>query len=372
MANILYVDDNPLLGEPPIRRAVSGKHKLTVIDTSETGWRLRLRESSATADIVVSDLRLEHTAQAGDLDPHDGQAMNDAIHALNRKSGRASIYMIYSAAIDDEIAARNLPPSVFARAEALGATWIGSKPVGTNQDPGFPRDLLLFADAVDGVAELTAGADYWLYLAEQLMVPADAEWRDEALVQLRSCAPSLSDRMTQPDRMAVIHWISSFAFRYPAFVIPLEEVALRLRVSADWLGRQWESNSGAWDAFHETAEYRGPLAGLAGGRWWRAAVDLWAWSATEGQPFDLTALRTVFARLGGDEPQMIEILDPVLAYDEHGQVTREVLPVESAVRILPSGWPSAASVPWASISRAKIKPALAAIVAPEDQERLAQ
>lgn len=363
MASILYVDDDPKLGESALAAALDG-HALHVVNTNEEGWREQV-VTLLDSQIVISDLKLEARDHSSGFDPADGRTMNGLIAGLQRERHTSALFMIYSAALDEAFSGRDRPSSLFAKAEAVEATWVGRKPGGEGMGE-FPAQVRMFADAVDSVCDMPREDEKallpWLY--DKLELARDTEWRPTAEAQLISASPELVDAFGNGDRLAAVRWLASSGLRYPSFLLDRYEVALRLRVDVNWFDSMAaEPLVSALDGY---AGYRGLLSSLDGKRWWRAAVDDWIWTQTDGRPNSASALEEALTRVVAGSPAMLSIDDPVLTYDRYGATEGDVVSVEDAVRIAPPGWPAAAGTAWASKSRAKTKPLLRAIVIPED------
>ena len=115
--------------------------------------------------------------------------------------------------------------------------------------------------------------------------------------------------------------------------------------------------------------YTGILEGFLGNRWWRPAIEDYAWELGRGASGDPSLFRDRLCQRAEFDFELMEISDPVVCLDGNFEPT-EIASPQHAVRLRPDHWPSFADAAWMKIDTVESDPALEAMIEPVDQYRL--
>ena len=115
--------------------------------------------------------------------------------------------------------------------------------------------------------------------------------------------------------------------------------------------------------------YAGILEGFLGNRWWRPAIEDYAWELGRGASGDPSLFRDRLREKAESEFELIEISDPVVCLGGNFEPS-EIAPPQHAVRLRPDHWPSFADAAWMKIDMVDSDPNLEAMVESADQYRL--
>jgi hypothetical protein len=205
--------------------------------------------------------------------------------------------------------------------------------------------------------------------AEMLGLKADAAWFERAWRSSRSCQPPIHELSDGAHGGLFVRWLLHQILPYPTFLIGPEWVAARLRVTSASLDAAI-AEGGSFAAGLKTAEYTGTLAGFLGQRWWRAGLEHWLWTITEGKSSNISDLHGALSKLTSKPLEVLAAEQSVVALGRDFRPTGAVIAASEAVRLRPDHWPSFADGAWASVSDARSDSFLSALVDPLDAARL--
>lgn len=94
---VVYIDDH--IEEAGQLENVFTRFKK--IDLSIASWPDSLEQAIDDADVIITDLKLEHMARTRPLLSIDGQALNELIRAGRRKNQNHPLYAIFSGNLDE-------------------------------------------------------------------------------------------------------------------------------------------------------------------------------------------------------------------------------------------------------------------------------
>lgn len=190
-------------------------------------------------------------------------------------------------------------------------------------------------------------------------------WRTDAREEVLDCRPPLHELSARSHGLALVRWLLHRIFPYPCFL--LDDLQLRARLRVDSLDGGEVETEPLLDALNPYC-YTGVLAGFGGRRWWRAGVEDWLFTATEGQSGDPRAVARLARRHGATTGTTW--LRPVVVIG--GDLARSPLfsEVEDTVRVRPDDWPVYAEDAFARRDVAREDLGLRALVDPADRPLL--
>lgn len=256
-------------------------------------------------------------------------------------------------------------------AQRHGVEWIDEK------TPDALRRIVVLADATKSIAasfegiDLVANETVGSFDAERLGfdvlgVPENVEWANSAQRQIdRARPPRVVPLAKGPAAgRSVTAWMLAHVLPYPSFLLSDAQAALRLGVTP-------KSFRGAADsqgkATLDPLRYAGPLCDFHGRRWWRAAIDDFAWQHSQGDVDYREALRTA---LGCSTLTWLEQSAPVLLSDDDLIETDDVADASECVRVVDEDFPANVEPAWVRIQQAKDNRKLISKVVYEDRPLL--
>jgi len=339
-----------------------------------------MEDDLADSEVVLIDYLLdewperENTSQIS-FRPLDGLALAGVLkaNAYHQKDSSPTAFAIYSAHLKDLTG--GLPPEyrehVIAR--AINLEWA----FGKFRAPGAPSletQLSSLAHAVRSLPETWPRADpesTQQQFSNLLGLNSDWLWYSDAVEDVDKCNPPIRDLFFKADGMVLVRWLLHRILPYPCFLLDVNHLASRLRVTVDSLqhalNHQTELHARV-DAFR----YAGILSDFAGDRWWRSGGEAFLWELTDGNPFDLDHLRSSLDKLVQDELVFLQFAQPVVCHEENLRALPELYDIEQSVRIQLDDWPVFADKAWAPIQLAQQNPELGSLVVPEDRSLLQQ
>ncbi len=201
-----------------------------------------------------------------------------------------------------------------------------------------------------------------------LKLDDEAEWAGRAWDQVRECQPPVYELGGGAHGTLFLRWLLHQILPYPSFLWDVNWVAARLRISVDELERLMASDCElARDI--ERRKYTGLMAGFLGDRWWRTAMEGYAWDLggrSAGKPGEFERR---LSEKAGEGVALVTPRDPVVCLDQD-LVPEGVASPADAVRLRPDYWPAFADAAWMTIDKARDNPALRALVEPLDDYRV--
>ena len=201
-----------------------------------------------------------------------------------------------------------------------------------------------------------------------LKLDDEAGWAKRAWDAVRECQPPIHELGGGRHGVLFLRWLLHQVLPYPCFLWDMHWVAARLRLSLADLQRLVASDCElARDL--DQLKYTGLMAGFLGDRWWRTAMEDYAWELggrSSGKP---GKFEQELSEKAGEEPELVAPHDPVVC------LNRELRPegvasAGDAVRLRPDYWPPFADAPWVRIDDVRSGPELRAMVEPLDDYRL--
>jgi hypothetical protein len=197
----------------------------------------------------------------------------------------------------------------------------------------------------------------------------DETWAAAALRDVEDCRPPIHDLAEHSGGRSVLRWLAQRVLPYPGFLIDDARLAVRLGVTRSAVSRVLAGKS-RLSAELSSTRYSGALADFLGDRWWRAGINDFLRREAGESVLGSDAIANVLTRLAGRRLERLDIGRPVLCLDEDLKPIEVPTDVESAVRVLPDGWPSWADEAWMEMSTLVADPSLLRLVAPSDRGRV--
>src|ERR1044071_4212055 len=131
------------------------------------------------------------------------------------------------------------PPEHLA-AQACGLDWAFSK---DQSDKLLAPRVLQLAEAIDRLPRRWPAEDpaLWSKISELLGLQS-VDWKGTALSQVERCHPPIHELAEWTDGVAFVRWVAQRILPYPAFLLDLFQVALRLRVKPLWIREEIAAN----------------------------------------------------------------------------------------------------------------------------------
>ena len=368
--NILIVDDE---NGTSFEAALSGlantraRHPKDV-DLDDLRW----------ADLVLMDFVIKSwpsrdaAAELG-LQPPNGLALAAVLRehvddGASPDDHDYTAFAVHSAHIGDiskRLQTHSRAPHVVARLNNL--EWAFDKA----DDSRFAREAALAA----GVHEVStrwagvAAGGLEALTTDLLRLPADKVWTERALDDVQLCQAPLSALSAGTNGLTFIRWLAHTILPYPTFLWDEHWVAMRLRITVDSLRRVLHAES------HLTTQlgglrYEGVLAGFLGDRWWRGAVEQFAWQVRAGGASSADDFHTALENMAATTLERVTYTSPVVS------VGRDLVPkgvvdqLENTVRLVPDLWPPYADAAHAEIADVRKDDQLRALVHPLDRAAL--
>ena len=168
--------------------------------------------------------------------------------------------------------------------------------------------------------------------------------------------------------MLFLRWLLHQVLPYPCFLWDVNWVAARLRLHVDELERLMDSDCDlARDL--ERMKYSGILKGFLGNRWWRTAMEDYAWELGGGSLSGPREFDDRLRKKAAADVALVRVPDPVVCLDSEFQPHGVASP-QDAVRVRPDYWPPFADPAWMTIDTVRDDAELRAMVVPLDQYRV--
>lgn len=297
--------------------------------------------------------------------PRDGLALAAIVRSHQRALGNESpaAVALYSGALQDLV--NESDPQEHLVAMAFGLEWAFAK-----QRSGHPDLDVQVAALARAVQVLPRkwdqdNPDLLLGQVADLLGLKDQVWVARALVDVERCRPPMHRLSEWTDGLAILRWLLHRVLPYPCFLLNLPEMALRLRVDVDWLGRALQGHT-LRDVFR-SAEYSGALAGFSHARWWWAGIEHVLRSELKEVHGSFSETHAWLKTVCGSEPVALSAAHPVLTFDASGRF-KAIEPMRECVRIQPDDWPLGADEPWCRIDVAKVNAEMRRLVVADHLE----
>ena len=203
---------------------------------------------------------------------------------------------------------------------------------------------------------------------ELLNLRQEVAWFDRSWREIRECQPPIHELAGTAHGVLFLRWLLHQVLPYPCFLWDVQNVAARLRMRAEDLERLIASDCNLAQDLRQR-RYTGILEGFLGNRWWRTAIEDYAWELGRGSSGNPDLFRDRLREKAGVDLELIGISDPVVCLDRNFQPA-EIASPQEAVRLRPDYWPSFADAAWMKIDTLGDDPSLRPMVEPLDQYRL--
>lgn len=195
----------------------------------------------------------------------------------------------------------------------------------------------------------------------------DREWADTSRAQVDDCRPPWHELSEDTDGRSYLRWLAQRILPYPTFLLDASYSANLLGITSESFEALCQSK--AFQA--DQPLYTGPMSdAFLGVRWWRAALQQLLVDANTSQWETAAERCAALCANTGVGLQPLSAGQPVVAYDEHGNITTVDAEASESVRIQVDGWPVFADDPWASLSAVRQNERLKRLVAHDDRTRI--
>ena len=321
------------------------------------------------ADLVLVDYRLnkwsERNAQVVSLSPTNGIALAVVLREKvdQLKKDKLTAFALHTGHIEDIQGRLPLATAQHVRAQLNNLEWVFMK----NESHRYDQMLLL----ADAVRELSGqwSEDLDSMVQQLLDMDKDDESFERCWHDVKDCRVPVEELSGQEHSILFIRWLLHQILPYPCFLWAEHWVAARLRISIEALREVLEGDSDLAKDLN-SIRYSGILAGFLGDRWWRGAIEDYAWNLVEGHTADIQQLRDALAERAGIDLDPIDVNPAVVCVDENWQPTDKFLSPMTAITLHPDHWPSFADSACVDIKIVQDNPILRAMVDPLDQHRI--
>lgn len=366
--HILIVDDGETrqheIGLDAIA-ATRSRHPADV-DVADLEWA-----NLVLMDFVISNWSDRDEMEQISLCPRNGLALAAVLRehadAANDGGHNYTAFAIHSAHIG-EISARlhtsNKTPYVVARLNNL--EWAFDK-----TDEARFASAVSLAEAVRYVSaawRAVEGGGIETAITELLKLPSDASWTKRATDDVLLCQIPLSE-FGGKSGLLFVRWLLHGIMPYPTFLLATHWVAARLRIAPSSLRQVMEGQS-ALSRDLAACRYSGVLASFAGPRWWRSAVDQYAWELQAAVAREPEAFHAELERRSGSTLQRVQETSPAVCVNRELNPLDGLCALDSVVRLVPDLWPAYADPAFAEVGVVRDDADLCAIVHPLDRERV--
>ena len=322
------------------------------------------------ADLVLVDYALEDWPERDNLStislqPVTGMALAVVLREQvdQNEKDKLTAFALYTARLRDIKGrfASATAQHVLARLNNL--EWIFQK-----TDPNRYSRMLLLADAV---RELPGqwSEDSDSRVQQLLDMDKDDESFERCWHDVKDCRVPVEELSEGGHGILFIRWLLHQVLPYPCFLWAEHWVAARLRISIETLREVLEGDSDLAKDLN-SMRYSGILAGFLGDRWWRGAIEDYAWNLVEGHTADVQQLRDALAERAGMDLDPIKVNPAVVCVDKNWQPIDKFLSPMDTITLHPDHWPSFADSAWMDIETVQNDTTLWPLVDPLDQHRI--
>lgn len=368
---LLVVDDKADDVRSGLVHRLADQATVTVLHPSDVEL-----EDLAKTDLVLMDYKLDQWPErdkqsAVSFDIRSGLALATVLREVadNATPDRLTAVALHTAHLSDASGRIRPPHSTHVVARLNNLEWVFEKQKKKTDPDPYPQVVEL-AKAVqrlrgDWPAEAFASEAHARTLLD---LRDEVAWFDRSWREVLECQPPIHELAGTEHGILFLRWFLHQVLPYPCFLWDGHRVATRLRMRVEDF-EQIVASNGDFAQDLRRRRYTGLLDGFLGNRWWRTAIEDYAWElgrGTSGNP-DLFGDR--LRERAGVDLELIEISDPVVCLDRDFKPV-EVASPQDAVRLRPDYWPSFADAAWMKIDAVVDDPSLQAMVEPVDQYRL--
>lgn len=363
---ILVVDDKADRLERGLALALSDKTELIVRHPRDVE-----SEDIGRAHLVLMDYRLndwpEREGQPAAFNIRTGLALATVLReaADEGAHGRLTAVALHTGHLADASGRIRPPYSRHVVARLNNLEWVFEK-----DDPDRYTHVVELARATQHLqGDWPADSSASEARARQLLdLDGEADWSSRAWEAVRECQPPVYELGGGPHGVLFLRWLLHQILPYPCFLWGVNWVAARLRIRVDDLERLMASDCDlARDL--ERLRYTGLMAGFLGDRWWRTAMEDYAWKLdgrSSGRP---GGYERRLSEKAGKDLILVAPRDPVVCLNQDLRPDGVASP-RDAVRLRPDYWPTFADAAWMTIDDVRGDPELRAMVEPLDEYRV--
>ena len=325
------------------------------------------------ADLVLVDYRLENWPERDvlstiSLQPANGMSLAVVLREQvdQNEKGKLTAFALHTGHIEDIQGRLPLATAQHVRAQLNNLEWVFRK-----EDPHLYDQMLLLADAVRQLpaqwpedSHGSASMVQKFLNIDEYSVSFDRCWRN-----VKDCRVPVEELFMGGHSILFIRWLLHQILPYPCFLWAKHWVAARLGISVDALREVLEGDSDLAKDL-KAMRYSGILAGFLGDRWWRGAIEDYAWNLVEGHTADVQQLRDALTKRAGIDLDPIKVNPAIVCVDENWQPIDKFLSPMTAITLHPDHWPSFADSACMDIKIIQDNPILRAMVDPLDQHRV--
>lgn len=365
---ILFVDDatDRLASEAAASLGESVRHY--VIHPEDLD-RTHLLDS----DLVLVDYRLEAWSEARDRPiscrPVNGMALAGALrevidHSIKRKNrDRVVMFALHTSHLAEIHSRFPTPTAEHVVAQLSNLEWVFSKA----REGRYERMVTLARAARQLPANWPSGPAgvvgelHRLLDMDQDCVSFDRCWREVV-----DCRVPLQELIDGMHGIHFIRWLLHSVLPYPCFLWERHWVAARLGIEVSSLEEVLRGES-MLSKDLAAMRFSGVLDDFLGARWWRAAIEDYAWRVSAG---DDRRLAGALNELAGMKLEEIPVRPAVVGLSGEFEPNGEFLAPEEAVALRPDHWPSFADAAWMDLSAVREDLTLRTMVDPLDVPRM--
>ena len=320
-------------------------------------------------DLILVDYRLkywsERDAQVTSLSPTNGIALTAVLREQvdENKKNKLTAFALHTDHIKDIQGRLPLATAQHVRAQLNNLEWVFRK-----EDPHLYDQMRLLADAVRQLsAQWSEDSDS---MVQQLLdMDKDDDSFERCWSDVKDCRVPIEELSEREHSILFIRWLLHQILPYPCFLWAEHWVAARLGISIDALREVLEGDSDLAEDL-KAMRYSGILEDFLGDRWWRGAIEDYAWNIVEGHTADIQQLRDALDKRAGMELDPINANPAVVCVNKDWQPTDQFLSPMTAITLYPDHWPPFADSAYMDIKIVRDDPILKSMVDPLDQHRI--
>ncbi len=364
--SILVIDDKPDELDTQIALGLNDRATSCVIHPQNVK-----RKHLKNADLVLVDYRLENWLERDDLSiislqPANGMALAVMLReSVDKfKKDKLTAFALHTGHIKDIQGRLPLTTAQHVRAQLNNLEWVFRKDESHRYD-----QMLLLADAVRQLpAQWPEDSDGSTAMVKQFLDMDEDSfercWRD-----VKDCRVPVEELFMGGHSILFIRWLLHQVLPYPSFLWAEHWVAARFGISIDALREVLKGDSDLAEKL-ESMRYSGILAGFLGDRWWRGAIEDYAWNLVEGHTANVQQLRDALTKRAGIDLDPIDANPAVVCVDTDWQPADEFLSPMTAINLHPDHWPPFADSAYMDIKIVRDDPIRRSMVDPLDQHRI--
>ena len=366
--SILVIDDEPEELDTKIDAGLDNRATSYVIHPQN----VKLSDLN-NADLVLVDYRLEDWSERDvlstiSLQPANGMSLAVVLREQVDQSEKDKLtaFALHTGHIEDIQGRLPLATAQHVRAQLNNLEWVFMK----NESHRYDQ-MLLLADAVRRLpGQWSEDSDDSTSMARQLLaMDEDDESFERCWHDVKDCRVPIEELSEGGHSILFIRWLLHQVLPYPCFLWAEHWVASRFGISIEALREVLEGDSDLAKDL-ESMRYSGILADFLGDRWWRGAIEDYAWNLVEGYTADIQQLRDALAERAGMKLKSIDANPAVVCVDMDWQPADEFLSPMTAITLHPDHWPPFADSAYMDIKIVRDDPILLSMVDPLDQYRI--